>query len=129
MATTRSIPAPHPHPDTQAFWDAAANGKFVIRRCDACGKAHWYPRPICPFCASPATQWVEASGRGTVYSYSVNRHADPLYIIAYVTLAEGPTMLTNLVDCSPEEPLIGRAVKLVFTPTDGGPPVPTFTLA
>ena len=94
MATIRSIPAPHPHPDTQAFWDAAANGKFVIRRCDACGKVHWYPRPICPFCASPATRWVEASGRGTVYSYSVNRHADPLYIIAYVTLAEGPTMLT-----------------------------------
>jgi len=64
-----------------------------------------------------------------VYSYSVNRHADPLYIIAYVTLAEGPTMLTNLVDCNPEERLIGRAVKLVFSPTEGGPPVPTFTLA
>ena len=63
-----------------------------------------------------------------MYSYSVNSHADPLYIIAYVTLAEGPTMLTNLVDCNPDEPLIGRAVKLVFTPTDGGSPVPTFTL-
>jgi len=126
MAKQRTVAAPAPHPDTQEFWDAAAAGRFLIRRCGACGKAHWYPRPICPFC-SGETAWVEASGRGTIYSYSVMRRAEAPYVIAYVTLAEGPTMLTNLVGCDPDALAIGGAVRLVFTPTDGGPPVPTFT--
>ena len=95
----RKIPAPQPSPETQAFWDAAAQGRFLVRRCTACGKAHWYPRPMCPFCWSEKTEWVEASGRGRIYSYSVMRRAPEPYVVAYVTLAEGPTMLTNLIDC------------------------------
>jgi uncharacterized OB-fold protein len=125
---TRKIPAPRPNAETQAFWDAAAQGKFLLRRCGACGKAHWYPRTICPFCSSDATEWVEASGNGTIYSYSVMRRAPEPYVIAYVTLAEGPTLLTSLVDCDFGALAIGQAVRLKFSPTDGGPPVPTFTL-
>ncbi len=127
MAKQRVIPAPLPHPETQAFWDAARAGRFLIKRCGGCGKAHWYPRTMCPFCSSVDTRWVEASGDGTIYSYSVMRRADPPYVIAYVTLAEGPTMLTNLVDCDPEALAIGQTVRLSFTPSEGGPPVPTFT--
>jgi uncharacterized protein len=126
---TRKIPAPTPTPETRVFWDAAAQGKFLLRRCTACGRAHWYPRPICPFCFSAATEWVEASGRGTIYSYSVMRRAPEPYVIAYVTLEEGPTMLTNLVDCDFDALAIGQAVKLKFSPSEGGPPVPTFTPA
>ena len=126
---TRKISAPTPSPETQAFWDAAAQGRFLIRRCTACGRAHWYPRPICPFCFSAATEWVEASGRGKIYAYSVMRRAPEPYVIAYVTLAEGPTMLTNLVDCDFDALAIGQEVRLKFSATDGGPPVPTFTLA
>ncbi len=126
MAKQRSIPAPQPHQETQPFWDAAAGGKFLIKTCAACGKAHWYPRAICPFCCSADTRWVEASGRGHIHSYSVMRRADPPYVIAYVTLAEGPTMLTNLVDCELDALAIGQAVRIVFSPTQGGPPVPTF---
>jgi uncharacterized OB-fold protein len=125
----RKIPAPQPSPETQAFWDAAAQGRFLIRRCTACGKAHWYPRPMCPFCWSEKTEWVEASGRGRIYSYSVMRRAPEPYVVAYVTLAEGPTMLTNLVDCDFDALAIGYEVQLKFSPTEGGPPVPTFTAA
>ncbi|HXN43364.1 MAG TPA: Zn-ribbon domain-containing OB-fold protein, partial [Xanthobacteraceae bacterium] len=114
---------------TQAFWEAAAQGRFLIRRCAACGKAHWYPRKTCPFCWSEETAWVEASGRGTIYSYSVMRRAAEPYVVAYVTLAEGPTMLTNLVDCDFDALAIGQAVRLKFSPSDDGPPVPTFTIA
>jgi uncharacterized OB-fold protein len=124
----RKIPAPHPAPETQAFWDAATKGRFLIRRCTACSRAHWYPRSICPFCWSDQTEWVEASGRGTIYSYSVMRRAPEPYVIAYVTLAEGPTMLTNLVDCDFGALAVGQEVRLKFSPSDGGPPVPTFTI-
>ena len=126
---TRKIPAPKPTPETQAFWDAAAQGRFLIGCCTACGKAHWYPRKTCPFCWSEKTEWVEASGRGTIYSYSVMWRAPEPYVVAYVTLAEGPTMLTNLVDCDFEALAIGQAVRLKFSPSEGGPPVPTFTAA
>jgi uncharacterized OB-fold protein len=126
---TRKIPAPSPTSETQAFWDAAAQGRFLIGRCGACGKAHWYPRTTCPFCWSEKTEWVEASGRGTIYSYSVMRRAPEPYVIAYVALAEGPTMLTNLVDCDFDALAIGQAVRLKFSPSEGGPPVPTFTTA
>jgi uncharacterized OB-fold protein len=123
----RRIPAPQPNPETQAFWDAAAVGKFLIRTCRACGKAHWYPRAICPFCDSGETEWAEASGRATIHSYSVMRRVPEPYAVAYVTLAEGPTMLTNLVDCDFDKLKIGQPVRIAFTPTENGPPVPTFT--
>ena len=76
-----------------------AEGKFLLRKCTACGEAHCYPRTLCPFCFSDKTEWVEASGKGTIYTYSVMRRAPVPYAIAYVTLAEGPTMMTNIVDC------------------------------
>jgi uncharacterized OB-fold protein len=123
----RRIPAPQPNAETQAFCDAAAVGKFLIRTCRSCGKAHWYPRAICPFCDSGETEWVEASGRATIHSYSVMRRVPEPYAVAYVTLAEGPTMVTNLVDCDFDKLKIGQPVRIAFTPTENGPPVPTFT--
>jgi uncharacterized OB-fold protein len=123
----RKIPAPGQSPENEAFWKAAVAGKFMLRRCTACGKPHWYPRAICPFCMSDKTEWVEASGRGRIYTFSVMRRAPEPYAIGYVTLEEGPSMLTNFVDCDFDKLKIGQAVKLVFTPTEGGPPVPTFT--
>ena len=130
MATAqRKIPAPQASPDTQPFWDAATKGQLVIKKCRACGESHYYPRALCPFCQSDATEWQTTAGTGTIYSYSVMRRADVPYAIAYVTLDEGPTMMTNLVDCDFDALKIGQRVKVVFTPTEGGPPVPTFTPA
>jgi uncharacterized OB-fold protein len=126
MAQDRKIPAPVPNLETQTFWDAAAQGKLMVKRCAACGEAHHYPRALCPFCFSDKTEWQTASGRGVIYSYSVMRRAPVPYAIAYVTLAEGPTMMTNLVECDFDALRIGQPVTVVFKPTEGGPPVPMF---
>jgi uncharacterized OB-fold protein len=123
----RKIQAPQPNPETKAFWDAAVQGKLMIGKCGACGKLHYYPRAVCPFCFSDRTELQQASGDGVIYSYSVMRRAPIPYAIAYVTLAEGPTMMTNIVDCDLDQIRISQKVKLVFKPTDGGPPVPMFT--
>jgi uncharacterized OB-fold protein len=125
----RKIPAPPVNPETQPFWDAAAEGRLLIKTCRSCGQAHYYPRAICPFCFADTTQWLQASGRGTVYSYSVIRRVPVPYVIAYVTLEEGVTMMTNIVECDLDAIRIGQAVKVVFRPTEGGPPVPMFTPA
>jgi uncharacterized OB-fold protein len=125
----RKVAAPPVTPDTKAFWDAAAAGRLLVKYCLACGEPHHYPRAICPFCGSDRTEWRDASGRGTVYSYSVMRRVPAPYAIAYVTLEEGVTMMTNIVDCDLDAIRIGQPVRVVFKPTDGGPPVPMFTPA
>src|SRR5689334_19025334 len=116
----RKIPAPPVSPETRPFWDAAAAGRLLIKRCAACGERHFYPRSLCPFCGSDRTEWQEASGKATIYSYSVMRRVPVPYAIAYVTLAEGVTMMTNIVDCDPDAIRIGQEVKVVFRPTEGG---------
>jgi uncharacterized OB-fold protein len=126
----RAIPAPQVTPETKPFWDAAAQGKLVIKRCTACGQAHHYPRPICPYCFSDRTEWQPASGRGTIYSFSVMRRVPAPFAIAYVTLDEGISMMTNLVDCDLDALRIGQPVRVVFKPSEGGgPQVPVFTRA
>ena len=127
MAQDRKLPAPTVFPDNETFWKAAGEGRLLVKRCAACSQYHWFPRTLCPFCFSDRTEWKEASGRGTVYTFSVTRRAGPIpFAIAYVTLEEGPTMLTNLVDCDLDAVRIGDEVQVVFKPTDGGPPVPMF---
>lgn len=121
-----AFPAPPPSPESAAFYAAAAEGRFLLPRCTACARAHWYPRARCPFCFG-AVEWQPASGEGTIYSYSVMRRAKPMTSIAYVTLAEGPTMMTSLVDCDLDRLAIGQPVRLVWQPTADGPPIPCFT--
>ncbi|WP_028602480.1 Zn-ribbon domain-containing OB-fold protein [Ottowia thiooxydans] len=126
----RKIPAPIVYPDNKPFWDAADEGRFLVKHCTACNQPHWYPRPLCPFCGSDKTEFRESPGTGTIYSLSVTRRAGPIaYAIAYVTLDEGVTMMTNIVDCDLDSVRIGDKVKVVFKPSDGGPAVPMFTPA
>jgi uncharacterized protein len=125
----RKFPAPLPNPETKPFWEAAAEGRLLLKRCRSCEEIHYYPRAQCPFCGSGETEWRPASGAGTIYSYSVMRRADVPYAIAYVTLDEGVTMMTNLVDCDLDAIRVGQRVRLVFKPSEGGPPVPAFTPA
>jgi uncharacterized protein len=122
----RKITPPAVNPETKPFWDAAREGRFLVPFCTACGKAHWYPRAICPICASDKVEWREASGKGTIYTFSVMQRVKEPYAIAHVTLAEGPTMLTNIVDCDFDKLRIGQPVAVVFQETEGGPPVPMF---
>ena len=125
----RTYPAPEPNPETKRFWEAAAQGQLLLKKCGDCGEVHYYPRALCPFCGSDRTDWQPASGRGTVYSWSVMRRAETPYAIAYVTLDEGVTMMTNIVDCDLDGIRIGQPVRVVFKPTAGGPPLPAFTPA
>jgi uncharacterized OB-fold protein len=122
----RIFTAPPINPEAEPFYAAAAEGRFLLRRCTACARTHWYPRAICPFCPG-TTAWEEASGDGVIYSYSVMRRVPAPFALAYVTLAEGPTMMTNLVDCDFDALRIGQRVRLVWKPSDGGAPVPCFT--
>jgi len=122
----RTIPSPLVSVENEAFRNAAKEGRFMVPTCTVCGKAHWYPRAICPFCASDKVEWRAASGKGTIYTYSVMRRAKEPYAIAYVTLAEGPTMMTNIVDCDFDALRVGQPVAVVFKDTENGPPVPMF---
>ena len=126
MAGERVFPAPEANPETEAYWKAAAEGRLLLRR-GASGRPHFYPRAICPFDMSD-TEWFEASGRGTIYSYSVMRRASPVYAIGYVTLEEGVCMLTNFVDCDLDALRIGMDVRVVFKPAGQGR-LPCFTPA
>ncbi len=123
----RRIPAPAVTLESKAFWDAAREGRFLLKRCTACNQVHWYPRAICPFCASDQTEWVESPGEGVVYTFSImRRNPSEPYAIGYVTLDEGVSVLTNFVDVTDAELKIGMRVKVKFQDTDGGPPVPVF---
>ena len=126
MSAERRIPAPAVNAENKPYFDAAAQGRLLIKRCAACGKAHFYPRALCPFCFSERTEWQEAKGTGTIYTYSVMRAGGP-YVIAYVALEEGVTMLTNIVDCDLEQVRIGQRVRVVFKPAEGGAAIAMFT--
>jgi uncharacterized OB-fold protein len=119
---------PPENADSEPFYNAAAEGRFLGRKCRACGELHWYPRPYCPFCGGD-TDWVELSPGGTIYTFSVSRRAKPPYAIAYVELEDGPRMLTNIVACDFDALRIGQPVRLRFMPTTGGRSVPCFVPA
>jgi hypothetical protein len=123
------VGTPETNPETAPFFEGAAAGKLMIRRCTACKKAHHYPRGLCPFCFGDCT-WEAASGKAKIYTFSVMERANPPYAIGYVTLAEGPNVLTNFVDCDFKALKIGGDVKVAFVKTEGeGPTLPVFTPA
>lgn len=129
MSEQRTIASPTPNPETQEFWDAAAKGELLLKKCDDCGKYHYYPRAICPHCFSDKTAWVKASGNGEIYSFSVMKRSKIPYAIAYVTVDEGVKMMTNIVDADLDALAIGQKVKVVFKPSEEGQLVPMFTPA
>ncbi|WP_406343979.1 Zn-ribbon domain-containing OB-fold protein [Streptomyces sp. NBC_00648] len=119
---------------TRAYWDAAAEGRLLIRRCGACGRAHHYPREFCPYCWSEDVTWEQASGRATLYTWSVIHRNDlpPFgtrvpYTAAVVDLAEGPRMMTEVVGCGEERLRIGMELRVDFR--DGEVAVPVFRAA
>jgi len=100
---TARFDLPSTDSETQPFWDALKDGKFLLRHCNACGRDHYYPRPFCPTCWSEDVAWKEASGRGTLYTYSVVHvndlppfHERVPYVAAIVELEEGPRVMTNI---------------------------------
>ncbi len=122
--------------ETQPFWDAARAGQLLIKRCADCGRAHFYPRPFCPFCWSPAVSWEAASGEAALYTWSVVHHNDlpPFseripYVAAVVDLVEGPRMMTNVVDCDPDRLEVGMRLHVAYRELADDVTVPVFTPA
>lgn len=108
---------------SRAYWDAAARGYLLVRRCraDGCGVAHHYPREFCPRCWSEDVVWEQASGRAVLYTWSVVHRNDlpPFgervpYVAAVVDLAEGPRMMTEVIDCAEGDLRIGMALRVRF---------------
>jgi uncharacterized protein len=120
--------------DTQFFWDGAKEHRLLIQRCGGCGTLRHPPRPMCPSCHSLEWDTLEASGRGTVYSFVMPRHPtlpwfDDGYIVALVELKEGTRLVTNLVGVDPGAVSIGMPVAVRFEEFDGGLVLPMFTPA
>jgi len=126
MGSALPVTAPERTPETERFWQATADGRLVLPCCNDCGTVIWYPRGLCPACGSVSVSWLEASGEGTVYSFTVvHRTSGPFrdavpYVAAYVELSEGPRLLTNIIGCEPHEVHIGQRVHVVFCPTGDG---------
>lgn len=133
-----SLPTGEPNVthETKPYWDATAEGRLDLPRCPACDLVIWYPRSICPDCQNTDLVWETMSGAGTVYSYTVTRAGVgrkwrehlPL-VVAYVQLAEGPIVLTNIVDVDPDTVTIGMAVTAVFDDTGHDNAILRFTAA
>ena len=100
--------------ESRPYWDAAREARLLIRSCSACNAVHHYPRPFCPSCWSEDVDWLEASGSATLYTWSTV-HVNGLppfaervpYVAAVVELAEGPRLMTNIIDCDPDTLEIG----------------------
>ena len=116
-----SKPLPHIDEEMRPWWEALQRHELYIQKCRDCGYTRYYPRALCTNCQSSKTEWVRCSGRGTIYTFTVtNQNQAPgfreslPYVMAYVDLDEGLKMLTNIVDCPPDQVRIGMPVEVVY---------------
>ena len=114
------------YPETTPFCQAAESNQLLLKTCKRCKKPHWYPRVVCPLCGSDQTEWIQASGTGIIYSFSLMERADPPCLLAWVTLDEGPVITTNIVDCDLTRVNIGDRVRVTFRATPEGRRMPFF---
>lgn len=112
---------PEPTPETRHFWEGCRAGELRLQRCVDCAHSYFPPRPFCPKCASRNVEVYRASGRASLYSYVINHRprpdvGDEPHAIAVVELAEGPRMMTNIVDCpqTPEALVLDMSLEVVF---------------
>jgi uncharacterized OB-fold protein len=129
-------PLPHLDEENRWFWEACARHELYLQKCGACSTIRFYPRALCPSCLSSKTDYLRASGQGTVYTFTVtyqNQAAgfrDELpYVMAYVELDEGPRILTNVVNTPADAVTIGMPVEVVFEDIDEGLAIPKFQRA
>lgn len=130
---TYNKPVPAIDPDSQPYWDGAKEGRLMIQRCKATGQTFLYSRQLVPGVVDSEVEWIEASGRGTIYSYTVARRPagqpfadDVPYVIVSVELEEGARVMSNLVTANPDSVAIGQAVEVVFDAVSGDLTIPKF---
>lgn len=127
---------PRPTPETEAYWQGCRNHELLIQRCVQCREFQFYPRIICTNCASENLEWVKAGGQGEILTYTVVRRAvseayaaDVPYVVALIRLDEGPTMMSNVVQCDPETLKIGDRVEVLFEDWSEDISIPKFSPA
>jgi uncharacterized protein len=121
MSRDDDRPLPEPTHESKPYWDALSQGRLVLQQCAACGKVRHYPRPVCDDCYAMETTWLEATGRGRVYSFTVTHHpfhpgfkSEVPYILVTVELDEGVRMNAPLRATAPHAVQIGMPVRIVF---------------
>lgn len=121
----RALPRPQPTRDNAPFYEAARRGELRFQRCTPCGAFRHYPRPTCPECLSREFSWERASGRGTIYTWTIVRgptlpaFQDRLpYNVVDVLLEEGVHFVSQVLDVAPEDIAAGMPVEAVFVPLD-----------
>ncbi len=116
-------PLPEVTPLTKPFWEASKRGELLLQRCKNCSTYIWYPRHICINCGSRELEWVKASGRGKVYSYTIVRQVignspefskEIPFVVAEIELDEGVRICSNIVGVKPEDVSIGMPVEVFF---------------
>ena len=114
-------PLPLPTHDDMEHWEGLKRKEFLIQECRDCGTLQHPPRPMCPGCQSLNRGWRKASGKGTVYSYSIiHQAAHPAwrekapYNVVLVELDEDVRLVSNVVDCSNEDIRVGMPVEMIF---------------
>jgi len=119
--TQYSKPLPMITAETREFWEGCKRHELLIQRCKDCGTYRHYPRPMCPNCGSWNVEWAKVSGKGKVYTYIVAHQpfhpgffADAPYAVVIVELEEGVRIVSNIVDCTPEDIYIGIPVEVEF---------------
>ena len=136
MAQSYEKPLPVVDAETQPYWDAAQQHKLKIQRCEDCSKYVFYPRALCPHCHGDRLAWTEASGEGTIYTFTIARRpagpafkADAPYVVALVELKEGVRMMTNIVTKDVSRVKIGQKVRVHFEDVTPEVTLPKFLLA
>lgn len=128
---------PYADDTTQPFWDAALEDRLVAPECATCGTFVLPPQPFCFNCQGRDFNWTELSGIGTIYTFTIIRHALAPHLadaVPYVsgvielegTQGAGARMIANIIDCDPETVAIGDKVKIVFDKVSDTYAVPRF---
>jgi uncharacterized OB-fold protein len=107
--------------ESAPYWEGCRQGELRLQKCGACGFVQFYPRLLCSQCSERQLDWVAASGLGRVKSFTIVRRAvsaayepDVPYVVALIELAEGPVMMSNVVNCDPETVETGMPVQVTF---------------
>jgi uncharacterized protein len=116
---------------SQPWWDATRERRLVVQRCTTCGHHQHYPRPVCLACAGTELGFVDAAGTGRVHAFTVVHRAptpefEPPYVVALVRLDEGVTLLTNVIDCAPDDMRAEERVTVDWQPLHDGRHLPVF---
>ncbi len=133
MTTSNSRPLPRIDKDSEPYWASAHDHDLQLQRCTNCGHFRFYPSRACHYCQSLEFEWDEVSGKGEIYSFSILKRARgnpfedllPLTVVL-VKLAEGPVMMSNLIDCPEDQVKIGLPVEIAYEDVDAEITLPVF---